>query len=109
MITFCSRAFVKQTRANKEILPPGLNLTSKQLFWAGWAQMWCLFDGVYEFENVSYGEYLDFLDKSLKVDEHAPSAWRVNTVLSNQRNFAEDFECPLGSRLNPTKRCVVWG
>ena len=40
---------------------------------------------------------------------HYPTPWRVNTVLSNQPQFAEAFGCPIGSRLNqPTNRCAVW-
>jgi len=103
------RAFNKQNRANREHLLPGLNLTAQQLFWVGWAQQWCLIDGLYGYENVTYDLYLAVMHKHSMGDTHAPFPWRVNTVLSNQKNFAEDFECPVGSKLNPTKRCVVWG
>ena len=41
---------------------------------------------------------------------HSPSPYRVNVVLSNMPEFAEDFNCPAGSRLNPPQeeRCAVW-
>ena len=101
----CSRAFDKEHRAEKGIIE-GLDLTGRQLFWVGWAQFHCLVDGRYEryttFEHALKG------DKGRK-GKHAPGPWRVNTVLSNQKKFAEDFECPVGSKLNPTERCIVWG
>ena len=42
------RAFVKANRGEKEIMPPGLNLTSQQLFWVGYAQEWCLLSNYYD-------------------------------------------------------------
>ena len=99
----CSRAFDKEHRAEKGIIE-GLDLTGRQLFWVGWAQLWCLFDRWHErfttFERALKGYEWD--------DDHAPGPWRVNTVLSNQKKFAEDFKCPVGSTLNPTDRCIVW-
>ena len=99
----CPRAFDKDHRAEKGIIPD-LDLTGRQLFWVGWAQFWCLLSGRYEVWNT-----FERAVQGIKGDVHAPTPWRVNTVLSNQKNFAEDFECPVGSKLNPTKRCVVWG
>jgi len=95
------RAFEKANRANKDIMLPGLNLTAKQLFWVGYAQTQCLRD--YEYAS-SFEDALKYEGNS-----HAPAPWRVNTVLSNQKKFAKDFECPVGSKLNPTERCIVWG
>ena len=98
----CSRAFDKEHRAEKGIIQ-GLDLTGRQLFWVGWAQLWCLIGGRYE-KFATFERAL----KGLKGDNHAPTPWRVNTVLSNQKEFAEDFKCPVGSTLNPTDRCIVW-
>jgi len=103
-VNIANRAFEKAHRAEKEKMPlQGLNLTDHQLFWVGWAQFWCLLDGRYEgfstFEQALEG---------IKGDVHAPTPWRVNTVLSNQKKFAEDFKCPVGSKLNPKERCTVW-
>jgi len=97
-IKLAYRAFINGNRAENEMIPPGLNLTSKQLFWVGYAQNWCLTD-----YNDDYEEIL--IDRDFK---HAPIPWRVNTVLGNQKEFSEDFHCPVGSKMNPNKRCDVW-
>ena len=62
----------------------------------------------WKFENwMLLGQ--DGLDTlNVQETEHAPAPWRINTVFSNQKGFSEDFDCPLGSKLNPTKRCIVW-
>lgn len=39
---------------------------------------------------------------------HSPGMFRVLGPLSNMRQFAEDFHCPVGSKMNPAKKCEVW-
>merc|ERR1712013_448324 len=95
------RAFLKASEAAREVIPPKLNLTAKQLFWVGHAQTHCL----YTYER--YSLFSDLLG-AYKGGAHAPAPWRVNTVLSNQEEFAKDFNCPAGAKLNPAKRCIVW-
>ena len=43
-------------------------------------------------------------------DTHSPNPWRVNVVLSNMPQFAADFRCAPGAKLNPPEeeRCAVW-
>lgn len=80
------------------------DFTSDQLFWVGHALNWCTIGGKERLENYT-------LDLIQKVTDHGhfPAPWRVNTVFSNMPEFAEAFQCPLGSRLNPEKRCPpVW-
>ncbi|KAI1696730.1 peptidase family m13 domain-containing protein [Ditylenchus destructor] len=41
-------------------------------------------------------------------DSHTPSESRTNMMASNMPEFATAFNCPLGSPMNPVKKCVVW-
>ena len=90
-----------------EFLPTNLNLTPRQLFWVGYAQDHCLIGDAY----TNYGDLKELIEKQKqRIHRHAPAPWRVNTVLSNQPEFAEDFRCRRGTKLNMPKeqRCEVW-
>lgn len=39
---------------------------------------------------------------------HSPGPLRILGPLSNSLDFAEAYSCPVGSRMNPTKKCSVW-
>ncbi|CAO4366792.1 unnamed protein product [Caenorhabditis nigoni] len=41
-------------------------------------------------------------------DPHATNSFRVNGVFSNTEEFAETFNCPVGSPMNPVKKCKVF-
>ncbi len=41
-------------------------------------------------------------------DPHSPPKYRVIGTLSNSPDFAEHFQCPLGSSMNSGHRCEVW-
>jgi len=73
---------------------PGL--TNAQLFFVAYAQGWCA---------VARPEYLR---NQVKVDVHSWAKYRVLGPLMNFPTFASSFNCPVGSRMNPTSRCVVW-
>ncbi|EDO49850.1 predicted protein [Nematostella vectensis] len=75
---------------------PGMMLTNEQIFFFAFARNWC---GMFSPEAGKL---------SLKWDEHAPMPWRVNGSLKNFKKFAEHFKCPVGSPMNPEKRCAVW-
>ena len=39
---------------------------------------------------------------------HSPGPYRILGPLSNNDDFARDFNCPVGSKMNPAKKCQVW-
>ena len=69
---------------------------SFQMFWISAANTWC-------------SKYRDkALEKRIKTGAHSPGLFRVKGPFSNSREFAADFNCPLGSEMNPVKKCEVW-
>ena len=78
------------------LMLPGLPYTPRQLFWVSYAHSWC-------------GKTRPAAMKNrILTDPHSPNNFRVNGPLSNTAQFAQDFKCPLGSNLNPEKKCRVW-
>ena len=84
------------TRNEEEPLLPGLHYTQRQLFWVSAANVWCA----------------KYRPKALKLrvltGVHAPDMFRVQGPFSNMKEFATDFKCPVGSPMNPIKKCKVW-
>ncbi|XP_045472606.1 neprilysin-2-like [Harmonia axyridis] len=75
---------------------PGLKYSPNQLFWIAGAQNWCS------------KERLEYMRHKIAVDPHTPNKYRVNTNYQNLEMFAKDFKCPLGSKMNPRRKCSVW-
>ena len=74
----------------------GFPYSSKQMFWISFSQVWCF-------------RYRDETLKSqILTGSHSPGRFRVIGSLSNNRDFAKDFNCPIGSKMNPEKKCTVW-
>nr|XP_033777399.1 endothelin-converting enzyme 1 isoform X2 [Geotrypetes seraphini] len=80
----------------EEEMLPTLDLSNHQLFFVGFAQVWC---SVRTPESSHEG---------LITDPHSPSRYRVIGTVSNSREFSEHFKCPLGSPMNPEHKCEVW-
>lgn len=80
----------------EEPLLPGVNLTHDQLFFLNYAQIWC--------GSMRPEEALTKIRSSV----HSPGPVRVLGPLSNSKDFARAFDCPLGSPMNPTHKCSVW-
>ncbi|CDW61127.1 endothelin converting enzyme 1 [Trichuris trichiura] len=80
----------------QEVLPSLEQFTMDQIFFLSFANFWCG-----NFRNK-------FLQNMIDTNEHAPGRNRVVGTLQNFDEFAKAFNCPLGSVMNPEKKCVVW-
>ncbi|XP_030370645.1 membrane metallo-endopeptidase-like 1 [Scaptodrosophila lebanonensis] len=75
---------------------PGLDLLPEQLFYLGFSQLWCS-----AFEEEHYWKDLN--------SAHTIHKYRVLGTLKNNDNFAQTFNCSLGSPMNPHKdKCRLW-
>ncbi|KAH0949954.1 hypothetical protein HN011_007844 [Eciton burchellii] len=92
------RAYERWLRSNEEEdeTLPGMSATGKQLFFLNFAQVWC---GSMRPEATR---------NKLKTAVHSPGKFRVIGTLSNSKDFAQVFNCPLGSPMNPVNKCSVW-
>ncbi|XP_065215490.1 neprilysin-11-like [Planococcus citri] len=70
--------------------------TAEQLFTLGFANFWC------ESPTLISAYLIDFMD-------HSPSEVRINGVFKNSQEFANIWNCPEGSNMNPSsKKCTLW-
>ncbi|XP_044251455.1 neprilysin-1-like [Drosophila takahashii] len=75
---------------------PGLDLSAEQLFFLGFAQLWCA-----DYEEEHFWEEL--------TKEHTIDKYRVLGAVSNNKDFAEVYKCPLGSPMHPkANTCRLW-
>jgi neprilysin len=75
---------------------PGLNVTNTQLFFLSFAQTWCSAKS----KNV--------IKHLLETDVHSPDKFRVIGSLSNSKDFARAYNCPIGTKMNPQTKCSIW-
>ncbi|KAF9575517.1 hypothetical protein EC968_002778 [Mortierella alpina] len=76
---------------------PGLNnFTPEQLFFISFGRAWCKKMGPQT--QTSFG----------KAGSYSPNNWRINGALQNSDEFAWVFGCPVGSPMNPQKKCQLW-
>ena len=68
-----------------------LSLTSEQLFFLSYAQVWCS-DNSAEYEA-----------HKMMTNTHPPSSLRVLATLRNSPEFGDAFKCPRESFMNPNK------
>jgi len=71
-------------------------MTHDQLFFLNYAQIWC---GTMRPE--------DALTK-IRSSVHSPGPIRVLGPLSNSQEFANAYNCPADSPMNPRRKCSVW-
>ena len=79
-----------------EPMLPKLNYSPLQLFWISSGNIWCI------------KQRPEVLKELIITDSHSPGEFRVVGPLSNMPEFAKDFNCPVGSKMNPIKKCSIW-
>ena len=90
-------AYQKWVKQNgPEPMLPKLNYSPSQLFWISAGNSWCT------------KLRPETLKLQINLGTHSPAEFRVLGPLMNMPEFAKDFNCPVGSKMNPTKRCSVW-
>ncbi|PVD36827.1 hypothetical protein C0Q70_03817 [Pomacea canaliculata] len=83
-------------RGQEENKYPTLPYTQNQIFFIGFAQLWC-------------SRYLPkFRAVLLQTDPHSPDVFRVLGPFQNSEEFGKVFNCPVGTLMNPQKKCEVW-
>ncbi|XP_034489066.1 neprilysin-1-like [Drosophila innubila] len=75
---------------------PGLDLSPDQLFYVGFAQVYCA-----DYKEEHYWKEW--------TDEHTTNKYRVLGTVTNDEYFAQSFNCPSGSLMNPNSiKCRLW-
>ncbi|KAK0074237.1 hypothetical protein PV326_012608, partial [Microctonus aethiopoides] len=74
---------------------PALDYNPSQMFWITVANLWCS------------KENNDHIPRQIKSDPHSLPEYRILGTFSNIPEFSDDFNCPLGSLMNPEKKCKV--
>ena len=68
---------------------PGLDYTPQQMFWIAASNVFCTSGRTYF------------------VEMHSPSKIRMAAAFSNMNEFSRDFNCKLGSEMNPEDKCYI--
>ncbi|GHJ86140.1 hypothetical protein NliqN6_2542 [Naganishia liquefaciens] len=95
-ITFAYCAWKKLSADVKNPKLPGLKYTEEQLFFISSSRVWA--------QLIKPAAALS----RIRTDPHSPNQYRSNGQLSGFKTFAEVFNCPVGSPMNPKKRCDIW-
>lgn len=66
------------------------------MFWISAANVWC---SKYRPETLKMRVLTGY---------HSPGNFRVIGPMSNFEEFSKDFNCPLGTKMNPKQKCTVW-
>jgi len=95
------RKFVEQNGKEEGRLPGLEQLSPNQLFFLGYANIWC--------ESITD----EGLINQILTDPHSPAKFRIIGPLRNNVDFATAYNCPVnddGTGMNPPPedKCTVW-
>ncbi|KAI7869701.1 hypothetical protein BDF14DRAFT_1779617 [Spinellus fusiger] len=86
-----------KSKVYNNVLLPGLDgLSRDQLFFVNYGRVWCG-----KSTNAA-------IRQKILTDVHAIDRWRVNGAVQNSKYFTDAYQCPLGSPMNPVKKCEIW-
>merc|ERR1711953_320845 len=77
-------------------LPGFAAYTPEQMFWISAGNTWCS-----KYRPLA-------LERRIRTGAHSPGPFRVKGPFSNSPDFSRDFQCPIGSAMNPSSKCEVW-
>ncbi|KAK9875330.1 hypothetical protein WA026_007728 [Henosepilachna vigintioctopunctata] len=87
------KRYIQKHGAEKKL--PGVPMTPEQIYWVQTATNFCF--RKLDDNDVDYEEE----------DAHAIPTFRVMAPARNSKHFAEAFNCPVGSFMNPEKKCKI--
>uniref|UniRef100_A0A8R1DX97 Endothelin-converting enzyme 1 n=1 Tax=Caenorhabditis japonica TaxID=281687 RepID=A0A8R1DX97_CAEJA len=92
------RAYQLKLEREKEArrLPGLTDFSPNQLFFLAYANTWC--------EALKPSA----IDHIMDTDVHSLGMFRVNVPLQNLPAFSKEFDCPIGSPMNPFEKCRIW-
>lgn len=91
---FAYNSWVQRNKPEPRL--PGLDFTPNQMFWISAANVWC---SKYRPETLKMRVLTGY---------HSPGNFRVMGPMRNFDEFSKDFNCPLGTKMNPKHKCTVW-
>ncbi|KAI8975308.1 hypothetical protein BDF20DRAFT_877879 [Mycotypha africana] len=90
-------AYRNATAGKESETLPGLEkLSPEALFFVNYGRNWCRIQRPEVAVQMIY------------IDPHSPTRARVNGAIQNNPDFAKAFNCPVGSPMNPEKKCSMW-
>ncbi|CAB0041351.1 unnamed protein product [Trichogramma brassicae] len=84
----------KSKHGDEPLLPGFSNFTHEQLLFMSYAHMWC-------------ESYTSYALVWMLQDSHCPGHVRLQQALRNSEHFSRAFSCPVGSPMNPKKKCQL--
>ncbi|KAL0121382.1 hypothetical protein PUN28_006713 [Cardiocondyla obscurior] len=85
----------KARHGQEPLLPGFTQFTHEQLLFLSFAHLWC--------ESYTAASLKWMLE-----DSHCPGHVRLQAVLKNSKEFSAAWKCPVGSNMNPSKKCHLW-